>query len=258
MVSSRQIRNKSPLRKGLLAIAMSLGMSLLSHAADKRGEFGGDLGFLSSCYSPPQVPGESNFFIDMWEGQRLRAAISLNRMTNNHTLFVNSHGKALDNRRFAFYPHQTLLREGFDVPYYSAGDIADVIGYANARAIHNIVLAACNAEGTFSTADLRRYFPYATNIIHSASGELGYQAMFLQAIVNPSWNVKPVYEWCERNEKGEVEYITGPVPIQGAKRFAPYMAEIFRLGANEPFRVQRAGRELLEPEQPRTMTSNKR
>ena len=38
MGSSRQIRNKSPLRKGLLAIAMSLGMSLLAHAADKIAE----------------------------------------------------------------------------------------------------------------------------------------------------------------------------------------------------------------------------
>jgi hypothetical protein len=81
--------------------------------------------------------------------------------------------------------------------------------------------------------------------------------MFLQAIVNNSWNVKPVYEWRERNQQGEFEYITGPVPSPGAKRFAPYLAEMFRPGADTPFRVQRAGRELLDPDRLRNLTSTR-
>jgi hypothetical protein len=233
------------------------GASCAGFSSEKQGEFGGNLGFLRSFYLAPQIQGESNHYIDLWEGQKLRAIISINGLTNNHTLFVNSHGKGMSGGRFAFYPHQSLGWPGGEAPCYSAADLAAIVGEAHIQNIHNIVLAACNAEGTLSATDLRRCFPNATNIVHSARGELGYQAMFLQAIVNNSWNIKPVYEWCERNGQGQFEYITGLTPPPGAKRFAPYVAEIFRSGANDPFQVQRAGRELLDPERRRILTSTR-
>ena len=123
-----------------------------------------------------------------------------------------------------------------------------MVGPGAVTNIHNLVLAACNAEGVLSTKELRKYFPNATNIVHCVAGELGYQPMFLQAIMSCSWTIKPVYEWRERNEKGQVQYVTGHTPVHGAKRLAPYTAELFRPGAEEPFRVQRAGRELLDPQ----------
>jgi hypothetical protein len=96
--------------------------------------------------------------------------------------------------------------------------------------------------------EIRKAFPNATNIVHCAAGELGYQAMFIQALVNHSANVKPVYEWSERNERGEVEYYTGPAPTRNSKRFAPYVAELFTPGCEKPFALLRAGRELLDPQ----------
>jgi len=98
------------------------------------------------------------------------------------------------------------------------------------------------------TQEIRKAFPNATNIVHCASGELGYQAMFFQALVNHSSKVKPIYEWAERNSRGELEYFTAPVATRNAKRFAPYIAELFMPGAMKPFAVQRAGRELLDPD----------
>ena len=112
-----------------------------------------------------------------------------------------------------------------------------------------------NAEGALSTKELRKVFPNATNIVHCIAGELGYQPMYLQAIVNSSWAIKPVYEWREKNDRGEFQYVTGHTPVDGAKRFAAYTAELFRPGIDEPFRVQRAGRELLDPDHFRTMAS---
>src|SRR5258706_3291645 len=229
-----------------LVLIFLISLALTVKATDQRGEFGADLRFLSSFWKPAQTPGESNYFVDMWEAQNLRAILASNGLTNNHTLFVNCHGKRISNGRFAFYPHQSLVKAGSLIPYYSVGDLATLVGCDRLPDIHNLVLAACNAEGALSTRELRQFFPHATNIVHCMEGELGYQPMFLQAIINYSWTVKPVYEWSERNEKGELQYVTGHNPVHGAKRLAPYTAELFCPGVDKPFRVQRAGREILD------------
>ena len=252
MSRDKQIRTAVLRQRWVALISLIVyGLTAPANASEERGDLGGDFRLLRSSLISPRVAGESNFFIDMWEGQNLQAVVAVNGLTNNHTLFVNCHGKYLSEGgragHFAFYPHQSLIKTDAETPYYSVRDLATVVGAANIPTIHNLVLAACNAEGALSTKELRKFFPNATNIVHCVAGELGYQPMFLQAIMNCSWTIKPVYEWREQNEKGQVQYVTGHTPTHGAKRLAPYTAELFRRGVEEPFRVQRAGRELLDP-----------
>jgi hypothetical protein len=120
----------------------------------------------------------------------------------------------------------------------------------NATQIHNIVLSSCNAEGAFSTSEIRKHFPNATNIMHSAAGELGYQSMFRQVLTSPSWTIEPTYETCIKGRSGKLEYLVGNNPSPKAIRFAPYIAELFVGEALTPFKVQIAGRELLAPSEP--------
>lgn len=212
------------------------------------GQLGADLRFLKCHYSRPQGSGQSNYFIDLWEGQNLRTITQLNGLTNNHALFINCHGRRAENGKYVLYPHQSLLATSTNSPLYTMADLARIMGPSAAAKVHNIVLSACNAEGALDVKEIRNAFPHATNIIHCAAGELGYQAMFIQAMVNRSAYVKPIYEWAERNKHGEVEYYTGPAPTRNSKRFAPYVAELFTPGCDKPFALLRAGRELLEPQ----------
>ena len=94
-----------------------------------------------------------------------------------------------------------------------ARDLAAAVGSGNVSNIHNLVLAACNAEGALNTRELRKFFPNATNIVHCVAGELGYQPMFLQAILNYSWTINPVYEWREQNEAKTSTCPTFPISL---------------------------------------------
>ena len=249
---ARFIVVNEPIRRTFRQLAsgliLLLRLAMPRAAAGCEGELGGDLAFLREYCTKPESAQETNYYIDLWEGQHLQSIASLNGLTNNHALFINSHGKRSDSGQYVLYPHQSLLSKSAAPPSYSPADLARVLGDSAVSNIHNIVLSACNAEGALSTKEILKAFPNATNVIHSAAGELGYQAMFLQALVNHSSKVKPVYEWAERNERGELEYLTGPAPYRNSKRFAPYVAELFTPGSTKPFAVQRAGRELLEPQ----------
>jgi hypothetical protein len=224
---------------------------------DESAEPEGDLDLLRRFYTTPRDPQESNYFIDLWEGENLRTVTSIHGLTNNRTLFVNSHGKRTADGGYALYPHQSLLSKDRSVPYYSMADLAGIMGKSAVSNINNIVLSACNTEGALNAKEIRKSFPNATNIVHCAAGELGYQAMFFQALVNHSSKVKPIYEWAERNDRGEIQYLTAPVPNRNAKRFAPYVAELYTPNGTKPFSVQRAGRELLDPERFGNMASAK-
>jgi hypothetical protein len=125
-----------------------------------------------------------------------------------------------------------------------------VLGAAGAGTVHNLIFSGCNAEGAFSSKELRRYFVNATNIVHMASGELGYQSMFRQLLSTPSWNIQPAYETCARGRSGKLEYFTGPASTPKATRLNPYIADLFEAGATRPYRTQTAGRELLAPSRP--------
>src|SRR3954464_8430963 len=121
---------KSPPAYDRTGLWLVLGLALIllsaknAKGSDGEGEFGGDFQLLASAYSGPRMQGESNYFIDMWEGQTLRSVVSINGLTNNHALFVNCHGKRLASGRFAFYPHQNLIPTGTEAPCYSSGDFA--------------------------------------------------------------------------------------------------------------------------------------
>jgi hypothetical protein len=216
----------------------------------RRGEFGFDLGLLKKHYVGPESRTSSNHFIDLWSEQNLRSFVVGCRLSNNHALFINSHGKALGTTRgtrYAFYPHEKLRSPIEPTPYFSARDIATVVGHASATTIHNIIISGCNTEGAFDSSELRRWFVNATNITHVAAGELGYQVMFLQTLVSRSSDIRPVYETGAKDSSGKVKYFSENSASQNSTKLSPYIAELFKPGARQPFRIQIAGRELLDP-----------
>jgi len=218
-----------------------------------QGEFEADLNYLRKFYTPPQAIGESNHYIDMWDGRKIRQKIIAAGLTNNRALFVNSHGKRIATGmgpRYALYPHESLVPAGQDIPYFSPADLARIVGKAHAAGIHNILIAGCNAEGSLSPAEFREYFVNATNVTYMPGGELGYQPMFLQAALSHSSNIRSLFETSRTNQLGEVEYHLGKNPAPKATRLSPYVAALFRPGATKPFRTQTAGREILQPPKP--------
>jgi hypothetical protein len=210
---------------------------------------------LADFYTPPQVQGESNHYIDLWAGNTLRSLTVSSGLTNNRTLFVNSHGTAINKgfgKRHVLYPHQSLLAPTQTAPLFSARDLAQLLGPTAAGEIHNIVLAACNAEGALSATEFRKYFVNATNVTHCPAGQLGYQAMFLQAFLSPSTHIEPLYEVVRKNSLGAVAYEIENAPSPQATKLSPYVAELFLPDASKPFRTAVAGREILVPTSPRS------
>jgi hypothetical protein len=217
---------------------------------DGVGEFGAPLRVLKRFHSPPGAPGESNHFIDMWDQRGLRALLRTAGLTNNHALFVNSHGEAIpgtSGARYAFSPHRTLVPPGQPTPRFSARDLARVVGNPALNQIHNIVIAGCNEEGAFRAEELRRHFPAATNVTHVVAGERGHQPMLIQAILARSASVETLFEAVRTTGSGERRYFVGSQPAPGARRLSPYIAELFLPGYSRSFRSQTAGRELLDP-----------
>ena len=216
-----------------------------------KGEYRGDLDFLRDCYTGPDEEGGSNHYFDLWRAGALPVLARIHGLTNNHALFVDSHGKAGCSPRgsgsgYGFYPNEAVLEPGQKVSYFAAGDFAAVLGPANAAQIHNIVLAGCNEEGRFRSSEFRRHFINATNITYMSPGELSFKPMFYQAITLPSDEIKPLYGRLRRREGGaETEILHAPVP--GAQPLGSYISELYLPGASKPFRTQKAGRELLDP-----------
>jgi len=214
------------------------------------GEFGACLEDLRRFYSGPENPNESNHYIELWEGRTIRATTQWAGMTNNHTLFINSHGKALQgSSRHAYYPHSSLLSNSQSTPYYSAKDFATLLRDASTN-IHNIILAGCDFDRSFKTSELRQHFVNATNITHSAAGKAGYQPMYLQAILSRSEDIKPLYETPRTNAKGVKEYHIRTTPSLHSTQLTPYIAELFRPGEKVPYKIQKAGCELIQAASP--------
>jgi hypothetical protein len=211
---------------------------------------------LADFYTPPQVRGESNHYIDLWSGNTLHSMALSSGLTNNRTLFVNSHGVAFNKgfgKRHALYPHHSLLAANQTAPLLSARDLAQLLGPSAAADIHNIVLAACNAEGALSAIEFRKYFVNATNITHCPAGQMGYQPMFLQAFLSSSAHIQPLYEVAHKSSAGAVAYEIENTPSAHATKLSPYVAELFLPDDAKPFRTAVAGRELLVPALPHPM-----
>jgi hypothetical protein len=234
-----------------LAQACDLASAAVStRTRGERGQYGGDMRFLAGAYTPPGEAGESNHFIDLWAGQELHAIAQRGGLTNNRALFVNSHGGSvvtLLGNRYAFHPHDSLVPPGQKLPRYSVADLARVIGPAGAADIHNIVIAGCNADGSLRVSELRRHFVNATNITHMPAGALGYQPMLIQSLLSRSDQIQTLFETPLVAGPGLIEYLLANEPAPRATRFAPYVAELFRPGEKQPYRIQIAGREILEP-----------
>jgi len=233
--------------------ATARDMSPLPCAMPLRGEYGASLDFLRQHYSPPQHPGESNHFIDLWAEQSLPAFARECKLTNAHALFINSHGGGLPTAggtKYAYYPHQSLLKPAEKPPRFSAADVAVVLGPQNAAQIHNILISGCNADASFDARELRRCFINATNVMHMPAGRSGYQQMFRQILISRSSSIQPVYETCAKNRQGKTEFFMGKNPSANATQLSPYIAELFKPGDTAPFRVQAAGREILAPAHP--------
>jgi hypothetical protein len=221
-------------------------------AAKEHGEFGGDLGFLQRFHVGPQSPSESNHYFDLWSPGALPALARFNGLTNNRALFVDSHGSAgfrWHGRGYGLYPRETLLRPGQETLGFSASDFAKVLGPDHAAAVHNIVIAGCNEEGRFRSQEWRRHFVNATNITYMTPGKLAYKPMFYQAIVTPSSEITPLFGRERRGSEGSACGIERE-PSSGAEPLGAYVADLYLPGARKPYCTQRAGRELLEPEQP--------
>lgn len=204
---------------------------------------------VSAYYTPPQLPGESNHYIDMWGETPLRELALTAGLTNNHTLLINSHGKAVRTPRgleYVYYPRNKGVSGDETNLTFTAADLAQALGPA-AGEIHNIILSGCNKEKAFSAASLRQYFVNATNVVHAPAGQLGYQPMFFQALFNISTEIKRLYETPRVNKAGQMEYTVDYTRQPKSTVLRPYIAELFQPGKAQPYRIQTAGRELLVP-----------
>jgi len=215
------------------------------------GEFRGDLEFLRDCHTGPDREGGSNHYFDLWRSGALPVLTRVHGLTNNHALFVDSHGKGGCSKRgsgYGFYPSEAILEPGQKLSYFSAGDFAAILGPTNAAMIHNIVLAGCNEEGRFRSSEFRRHFINATNITYMSPGELSFKPMFYQAITLPSHEIKPLFGKLRRLDRRHVatEILDRSVP--GAQPLGSYVSDLYLPGASKPYRTRKAGRELLEPE----------
>jgi hypothetical protein len=215
------------------------------------GEYRGDLDFLRDCHTGPDTEGGSNHYFDLWRPGALPVLARVHGLTNNHALFVDSHGKAGCSHRgsgYGYYPNDAVLDPGQKVSYFSAGDFAAVLGPTATAQIHNIVLAGCNEEGRFRSGEFRRHFINATNITYMSPGELSFKPMFYQAITQPSDEIKPLYGKLRRCDGGRVETEILDRPAPGAQPLGSYVSDLYLPGASKPFRTQKAGRELLDPD----------
>jgi hypothetical protein len=222
----------------------------LAHSKSQQGEYGSDLIALAIFYIPPEGPGESNHYIEMWPGSNIGQIARANGFTNNHALIVNSHGRGLTIRkkfRYAFYPHNSFLQPNQSVPYFSVQDIAILLGPTYTVEIHNIVVAGCNTDGSFSSKEVRKYFINATNITHALPGEFGYQPMLLQALTMQSANIEALYGRLRASEAKGLECDVENRPARRWFTSCPYVADLYRPGAKMPFKTQIAGREILDP-----------
>jgi hypothetical protein len=188
----------------------------------------------------PTAKGESNYYLDLWQPPKMRVIAPGSGLTNNHALFINAHGKGAktkDGVRFVIYPHDEIGKGEFTIL-----DIATAVGAEHVGKIHNVVISACNTDSSFDPVEVRKHFPNATNIIHSAPGQAGYQEMLFQMLLADSSQIETLYQ--SRSDDDDDFEITNH-PVRGSKKLSPYIATLFEPGKAKPYRTQKAGRELL-------------
>jgi hypothetical protein len=108
------------------------------------------------------------------------------------------------------------------------------------------VLAGCNAEGRFRSAEVRRHFPNATNITYMTPGELAFKPMYYQAIVLPAADIRPLYAKAHRTNEGRIEAPICTTPSAETRALGVYVADLYLPAASKPYRTVPASRELLD------------
>jgi hypothetical protein len=216
-------------------LMLNLGITGL-HADPRWGEFGGNFASLRRCYTGPRAGIDNNCYIDMIDGS-IRHFATAHGLANKHALFVVSHGKAIETdfgRRYAFYPANSFAGGA----QYSAGDLARVLGPAQAREIRILILAGCNYENMFSAKEMKRYFPNTTMIIHATPQTDASLISFLKMLTRPSAELSVIH-----NPQALAAQHFGDLfsPRRGG-----YTAEFYIPGERKPYHTQSAGRELLE------------
>jgi len=222
-----------------------VGLALPSASLQAQiGEFGADLNVLRRFYTPPRSE-QSNHYFDLFGGSKVYETLLNEGLTNNRALIVLSHGKGIvrySSLRYGYYPDEKVWAET-NVPYFSAADLAHVLGDKAAAQIHNIMIAGCNREDAFEARELRRYFVNATNITHSLGGKEGYEMVFRHTLTHASSDIRLLY-----SSAGNFKLRGVSVAARARKLgFAPYLSELFRHGEQFAYATQIAGRELLEP-----------
>jgi hypothetical protein len=211
------------------------------------GDFGGDLKLLASFYAAPA--GQGNHFIDMWSGGEMVRFARAHGLTNNRALFIISHGcgrTVAGKRRYALYPAPAQLKDGTRTPYYSAQDIARLLGRTTVTQIDNLIISGCNSENRLDLKEWRESFPNATNIIHAGPGKDGYDFLLRHVLLYASSEIKWLHDTPESFAMAGFD--DKKRKIKMPPKLNLYMASLYKPGATEPFAVQLAGRELLEPE----------
>jgi hypothetical protein len=204
------------------------------------GEYGANLNILREFTTGPAGPRESNYFVDLWDNGELKNYARQHGLTNNHALFVISHGGGIETvkgPRYAYYPE---VKGGPGKQLFSARDLARVLGPEKVASIHNLVIAGCNPDNTFSSAEIRPLFPNATNVVHSLPGKNAHETLFRHALIYPSRDVQTLYMQPDDFHPGMFD------EKWRERKVKPYVAELFMPGALWPYRIQTAGRELLE------------
>lgn len=208
----------------------------------QKGEYGGDLNILREFTSGPANPKESNYFIDLWDNGQLKDYARQHGLTNNNALFVISHGGGIQTvagPRYAYFPEKKGSATSVKT-LFSARDLARVLGSERVANIHNLVIAGCNFDNTFSAAELRLLFPNATNVVHSLPGKNAHETLFRHALIYASRDVQTLYLQPDHFNPGLFD------DKWREKKVQPYVAELFLPGALWPYKIQTAGRELLE------------
>ena len=226
----------------LLGLLTSIGSA--APALIVAGEYDADLATLRRFYQAPKAH-ESNHYFDMFGRGKLYQTLLSQGLTNNRALIVLSHGKGISRNsklRYAYYPDDRIWRED-TVPYFSAADLAHILGREAAAQVHNILIAGCNKEDAFDPRELRRHFVNATNITHTPGGKNGFELVFRHMLIHPSSDIRLLYS--TGGDSGVARLNTG----SRARKlgFTPYVADLYRPGESLPFATQIAGRELIEP-----------
>ena len=133
------------------------------------GDYGHNPNTLRRFHVPPQTPEESNHFIDMWQGGSLRKYIRAHGLKNHHALFVLSHGSGIFTEtglRSAYSPNPFNWPRP-KPPYFSALDLARVLGPAECAKIHNLVISPLFSVGS-SRKDLKPKLQRSDSYVESA------------------------------------------------------------------------------------------